>query len=437
MTPAFFQRHWDIVGKDAINMMRHFFLTGDMLQGLNVTNVVLIPKKKNSTLIGDLRPISVCNVLAKIITKVIANRMKGMLDGVVTENQSAFILGRLITHNIMISFEIMHYLKRKRRGKEDCMALKLDMSKCVTSVTYTITHDGRELNQIIPTRDDVYLYCKENEEASQLLNMLNSFEVASRQNINLSKSSLFFSSNIIQSNKENICLQMDDAGDRNMYLDLPNWLARNKTSVLSFLKDKVSKCIQSWSGSLVSQSGKEILIKSVVQTTSSYVMSVFLLPLDLTKDIERSLMKYWWNSNPKKNLGARWLRNRLDGGYSWRNEGGKAEHGGGRAEAKLMEIDGKLSEISGEDSGVKIVQRDQLSNAWDKGSSQGGKINIGENITQQEVVIIDTKPKCVEDVDTTDIVTTDGEVNTNGPILNDGPKNLLKAGHVVQARLDK
>lgn len=57
-----------------------------------------------------------------------------MLDGVVAENQSAFIPGRLITDNIIISFKVMHYLKRKHRGKEGYIALKLDMSKAYDRV---------------------------------------------------------------------------------------------------------------------------------------------------------------------------------------------------------------------------------------------------------------------------------------------------------------
>lgn len=117
------------MGKDVVNMVREFFEKGSMPQNLNATNVVLIPKKKYPTEVGDLRPISLCNVLVKIITKVKANRMKGCLHNVVAENQSAFVPGRLISDNIMISYEVMHYLKRKRRGKEGFMALKLDMSK--------------------------------------------------------------------------------------------------------------------------------------------------------------------------------------------------------------------------------------------------------------------------------------------------------------------
>lgn len=100
-----------------------------MLSELNATNIILIPKKKNPTVVGELRPIALCNVLMKIITKVMANRIKGLLDTVVSETQSAFIPGRLISDNVMVAYEVMHYLKGKKNGKDGYMTLKLDMSK--------------------------------------------------------------------------------------------------------------------------------------------------------------------------------------------------------------------------------------------------------------------------------------------------------------------
>lgn len=122
-----------------------------------------------------------CNVLVRIVTKVMANRMKGMLDCVISECQSAFIPGRLITDNVMVGFEMIHYLKRKRRSKNGNMALKIDMTKaydriewvylrellnkmgfngwwihlvlqCVSLVKYNINHGLREMGPVIPSR---------------------------------------------------------------------------------------------------------------------------------------------------------------------------------------------------------------------------------------------------------------------------------------------
>lgn len=129
MTPMFYQKCWGIVHKDVVKIVQTFFHSGEFQEGCSEANVVLIPKKKNIMNMGDLRPIALCNVLYKIVTKVMANRMKPIMDKIVAPTQSAFIPGRLITDNILVSFEVLHYLKRKRKGKEGYMALKLDMSK--------------------------------------------------------------------------------------------------------------------------------------------------------------------------------------------------------------------------------------------------------------------------------------------------------------------
>uniref|UniRef100_A0A803PR88 Reverse transcriptase domain-containing protein n=1 Tax=Cannabis sativa TaxID=3483 RepID=A0A803PR88_CANSA len=181
MTPGFYQRCWNTVGADIIKLVRDFFSNGELPQGLNDTHMVLIPKVKNPTTMSDLRPISLCNILYKILSKVLANPLKVILPQLISDNQSAFVSGRLITDNIMISYEVMHYLKRKRRGKEGYMAVSLDFSKaydrvewgflkdmmhkmgfddqwvrlvlkCVSSVRYTILNSDREMGPIIPKR---------------------------------------------------------------------------------------------------------------------------------------------------------------------------------------------------------------------------------------------------------------------------------------------
>lgn len=89
--------------------------------------IVLIAKCKNPTSPKDFRPISLCNVTMKIITKVIANRVKQTLPDVIDLEQSTcFVQGRLITDNVLIALECFHWLKKKKKG---VMALKLDMSK--------------------------------------------------------------------------------------------------------------------------------------------------------------------------------------------------------------------------------------------------------------------------------------------------------------------
>ena len=128
----------------------------------------------------DYRPISLCNVLYKLISKVLANRLKKILPTIISPNQSAFIPGRLITNNILVAFEALHMMNERLKGNEGFMALKLDISKaydrvewdflkaimrkmgfasrwvrlamtCVRMVTYSVLIHGRPYGRIVPS----------------------------------------------------------------------------------------------------------------------------------------------------------------------------------------------------------------------------------------------------------------------------------------------
>lgn len=90
---------------------------------------------------------------------------------------------------------------------------------------------------------------------------------------------------------------MNEADENSTYLGLPSLVGRNKSIVLGFLKDRVKNRIQSWKDRWVSQAGREVLIKNVVQALPTYAMSVFLLPMEITKDFKRSLTRYRWSGS--------------------------------------------------------------------------------------------------------------------------------------------
>jgi hypothetical protein len=100
----FFQRNWNVVKKDIIPGVKEFFHTGKMPAGMNDTTIVLIPKVGTPELFKDFRPISLCNAIYKIVSKCMVNRLRPLLDDIIAVPQSAFIPGRMITDNTLITF---------------------------------------------------------------------------------------------------------------------------------------------------------------------------------------------------------------------------------------------------------------------------------------------------------------------------------------------
>uniref|UniRef100_A0A8R7QRC4 Reverse transcriptase domain-containing protein n=1 Tax=Triticum urartu TaxID=4572 RepID=A0A8R7QRC4_TRIUA len=181
MPSIFYKKCWDIVGDEVVAEVLNVLNGGPMPEGWNDTCVVLIPKVKNPESMKDLRPISLCNVVYKLVSKVLANRLKQILPDIISPNQSAFVPGQLITDNILLAYECTHYMKNKRGGKEGYAAVKLDMSKaydhiewhflermmyklgfqeqwinkimlCVSSVSYKFRVNGECTDTIVPQR---------------------------------------------------------------------------------------------------------------------------------------------------------------------------------------------------------------------------------------------------------------------------------------------
>ena len=169
------------IGEVVTKTILDFLNNGLAPPKFNETHIVLIPKIKEPKCVTDYKPISLCNVVFRITSKIIVNRLKKILPSIISDTQSAFVHGRLITNNVLVAFKSMHHIHHKKGGKKGEMALKLDMSKaydrikwvclekimtklgfvkkwrnlimrCVSLVSYSVKINGKPKGHIITTR---------------------------------------------------------------------------------------------------------------------------------------------------------------------------------------------------------------------------------------------------------------------------------------------
>lgn len=115
---VFYHKIWEHLKPEIMKEVNDFFDRGNFDQQHNHTNLCLIPKVYPPSDMKEFRPIALCNVLYKIISKVLVNRLKKHLDHIISENQNVFIPNRLISDNIVVAHEMFHCLKaRKRQSK--------------------------------------------------------------------------------------------------------------------------------------------------------------------------------------------------------------------------------------------------------------------------------------------------------------------------------
>ncbi|XP_074305542.1 uncharacterized protein LOC141640759 [Silene latifolia] len=132
---ALFQKYWYVVKEDITEAVMSALNSGFILNELNRTFITLVPKCQNPENVTDYQPISLCNVMMKIITKCIANKLARVMEYIVGDFQNVFVPGRLIIDNILLAHEAIHSINSHRSGVHGRFAFKADMSKAYDSVS--------------------------------------------------------------------------------------------------------------------------------------------------------------------------------------------------------------------------------------------------------------------------------------------------------------
>lgn len=135
-----FQKFWETCRKDITKLVPHCFETATIPKEINKTLIVLIPNVPNPTTMNHLRPISLCNIVYKIISKVLVNRIRPLLSPLINPAQSSFVLGRQISDNIIIVQEAFNKFSNYK-SKKRYMAWKVDLSKAYDHLNWKFISD--------------------------------------------------------------------------------------------------------------------------------------------------------------------------------------------------------------------------------------------------------------------------------------------------------
>uniref|UniRef100_A0A803N4X8 Reverse transcriptase domain-containing protein n=1 Tax=Chenopodium quinoa TaxID=63459 RepID=A0A803N4X8_CHEQI len=135
----FFKASWDIIKSDICEAVLSFFDHGCLLKQVNNTFLTMVPKTEDAVYVSQFSPIACCNVLYKIISKLLCTRLKTVLPYLISENQSAFVEGRSILDNILVCQDMLKNYNNKRKAPR--CTVKVDMRKAYDSVHWSFNKD--------------------------------------------------------------------------------------------------------------------------------------------------------------------------------------------------------------------------------------------------------------------------------------------------------
>ncbi|CAN1123584.1 Transposon TX1 uncharacterized 149 kDa protein [Linum perenne] len=331
----FFQKHWDIVGEGVCREVREFFNTSRIPEGWNDTNITLIPKVQNPEAISQYRPISVTNFRSKIIAKILATRVKPFTPLIISELQAAFTGNRTIQDNIVVAHEAVHRMKHRKKEKvvEWVQAM-------ISSVRFNVLINGSQSGYFHPTRglrqgdplspflfiivsnvlsflmnravdsrfltgvkltprcpvlhhilfaDDTVLFGTASSiQATRMKVVIKVYCRLSGQAVNEAKSAILFSKNTPDDIKELVSevFGVDVNTKLGKYLGLPLEWGNSKVEAFQYLTQRLQSKAQSWKSLLLSQAGRETLVKAVLQAVPTFIFSCFELPRKTIKKME-------------------------------------------------------------------------------------------------------------------------------------------------------
>ncbi|GKU96029.1 hypothetical protein SLEP1_g9310 [Rubroshorea leprosula] len=357
----FIKKNWEIIKREVIDFIMEFHDKGRIVKGLNESFVVLIPKVSNLEKIEEFRPISLINVSYKILSKLLANRLRRVLEDIIGENQMAFIAGRHLPESVVIANEVLDEARKKNQA---CFFFKADFEKafdnvcwsfldfmmdklgfnakwrswikeCLRSASISVLINGCPSRQFGMTKglrqvkqglfegvkigngelklshlqfaDDTLIMGKATKENIWVVKcIMRCFELVSGLKINYAKSQLM-STNVEKEWTTEMAYLLNCKIGKIPFKYLGTHVGGNSRSISHWkgLVETFEKKLSGWKGRYLSMGGRITLVNSVLSSLPVFQMSTHLLPKGQQNMVNQ--MGTWSDGHWKWDL--KWRRN--------------------------------------------------------------------------------------------------------------------------------
>eukprot|EP00253_Pinus_taeda_P004069 PITA_04069 len=269
---------------------------------INSTFYALIPKGDNVEDANGFRPIALCNVIYKIITSMMAKRLKPLLDKLISAEQTGFVEGRQILDGLVVTQEVIHSLKVKKQKAAEGLGhfIKKEREpnriKCLKlwGNNLPLTHQ-----QFV---DDIMLFGEPTvKEIRHLRRILDLFTEASGLEINRDKSCVFIFNTVDQVKAHLIRLMGFRRGELpTKYLgNILDFTSKNMKNWQGVL-DKLSNKVENWAFRALNIAGRIVLEKPVLQSIPVYPLSIMAAPLGICTRIREIIRNFIWRGADQK-----------------------------------------------------------------------------------------------------------------------------------------